>query len=406
MSDSVAPASQLIDDTKARRNTILLSASQALYGINAFTLITTGGLVGHMLAEDKGLATLPITTFVTGTTLMTLPASMFMRRVGRRAGFMTGVGFGLAGSLLAAYAIYLQSFWLFSLATFLTGGYQAFAQYYRFAATDVASEGFKAKAISWVLAGGLIAAIFAPMIVIWTKALSPVLFAGCFLASAGLGVIALAVASRIDIPLPRDIDGPSDARPLSTILRQRRLLVAIFCGIATYGMMNLVMTASPLAIVACGFSVDAAAWVIQWHVLAMYVPSFFTGHLINRFGKEKVIAAGMIMLAGCGVVALAGIDMVNFGVALVLLGLGWNFGFVGSTAMVTDCYRPSERNKVQGINDFCVFGMVAVASFTSGKLLHLVGWDAVVMTLFPIVALGLCLIAWLAFTSRGQTAAV
>jgi len=404
MSESVAPVNPFIDDRKARRNTILLSASQALYGINAFTLITTGGLVGHMLAEDKGLATLPITTFVTGTTLMTLPASMFMRRVGRRAGFMTGAGFGLAGSLLAAYAIYLQNFWLFCLASFLTGGYQAFAQYYRFAATDVASERFKAKAISWVLAGGLIAAIFAPMIVIWTKALSPVLFVGCYLASAGLGVIAMAVASRVDIPLPRDVDGPSDARPLGTILRQRRLLVAIFCGIATYGMMNLVMTASPLAIVACGFSVDAAAWVIQWHVLAMYVPSFFTGHLINRFGKEKVIAAGMVMLAGCGVVALAGIDLVNFGVALVLLGLGWNFGFVGSTAMVTDCYRPSERNKVQGINDFCVFGMVAVASFTSGKLLHLVGWDAVVMTLFPLVALGLCLIAWLALTSRRQTA--
>lgn len=406
MSEAAAPATHLIDDTKARRNTILLSASHALYGGNAVIVITTGGLIGHMLTVDKGLATLPITSFVTGTALMTVPASMFMRRVGRRVGFMTGAGFGLAGSLLAAYAIYLQSFWLFALATFLTGGYQAFAQYYRFAATDIASESFKAKAISWVLVGGLFAAIFGPMIVIWTKALSPVLFAGCFVASACLAVVAMAVLSRIDIPLPREADGPSDARPLGIILRQRRLLVAIFCGIAAYGMMNLVMTASPLAMVACGFSVDYAAWAIQWHVLAMYIPSFFTGHLINRFGKEKVIAAGMVLLAGCGAVALAGIDLANFGIALVLLGLGWNFGFVGSTALVTDCYRPSERNKVQAVNDFCVFGMVAVASFTSGKLLHLVGWDAVVMTLFPLVALALCLIAWLALTSRRESAAV
>jgi MFS family permease len=387
---------ELIDDVRARRNTILLSISHALYGMSAVAVITTGGLIGHSLALDKGFATLPISAFVTGTACLTIPASLFMRRVGRRVGFLVGASFGFAGASVAAYAIFLQSFWLFCLGTGLIGGYQAFAQYYRFAAADTASYAFKPKAISWVLVGGLFAAILGPVIVIWSKGLfEPVLFAGCFVAIAVIAIVAMGVISFIDIPKPVAAPAGSDARPLGIILRQPRLVVAIFCGMASYGMMNLVMTASPLAMVACGFTVDNAAWVIQWHVLAMYIPSFFTGHLISRFGKERMIAAGMVLLAGCGIAALSGVGFANFGIALVLLGLGWNLGFVGATAMVTDCYRASERNKVQGLNDFCVFATVAAASFTSGKLLNTLGWDAVAMMLFPTLTLTIILLGWL-----------
>lgn len=391
----------LIDDDRARRNTVFLAAAHALYGMHAVLLITSGGLIGQMFADDKSLATVPVTAFVTGTACFTIPASLFMRRVGRRIGFLTGATFGFTGSLLAVYAIYLQSFWLFSLATFLTGGYQAFAQYYRFAAADVASESFKSKAISWVLIGGLFAAVLGPIAIITTKsALDPVLFAGSYVAAAAFALTAMAVLSFIDIPLPRNQGDRGDARPLGQIMLQPRLVVAIFCGMVTYGMMNLVMTASPLAMVARGFSIDSAAWVIQWHVLAMYIPSFFTGQLINRFGKVKIIGAGMIMLVGCGAAALSGIEITNFGLALILLGLGWNFGFVGATALVTDCYRPSERNKVQAVNDFCVFGMVALASFTSGKLLHDFGWNAIALSLFPLCAVTLVLVGWLLLNQR------
>jgi predicted MFS family arabinose efflux permease len=391
----------LIDDGRARRNTILLSAAHALYGMNAVLIIASGGLIGQMLAEDKGLATLPVSTFATGAAIVTVPAALYMRRVGRRLGFLTGAMFGLSGALIAMYAIYARDFWLFAFATFLTGGYQAFAQHYRFAAADVASESFKAKAIAWVLIGGLFAAVLGPMLIIWTKSVfDPVLFAGSYLTAAVLTVAAMAVLAFIDLPVPRATADRSDARPLLEILRQQKLVIAILCGMVTYGIMNLVMTASPLAMVGCGFSIDAATYVIQWHVLAMYVPSFFTGHLINRYGKERIIALGMALLAICAVSALSGLGIANFGFALVLLGLGWNFGFVGATALVTDCYRHSEKNKVQAFNDLCVFGTVACASFTSGKLLDTIGWDAIAWSVIPLTGVALVLLAWLMLSQR------
>ncbi len=393
------------DDGRAKKNVLILFIAQALYGGGTSIMITLGGLVGHQLAVDKGLATLPITTFVLGTALMTVPASMYMKLVGRRLGFMTGAAFGVASGALATYAIFQNSFWLFCLGTFLGGTYQASSMYYRFAATDTASDGFKAKAISWVLAGGIVAAFLGPQLVIYTKALfSPVLFAGSYASATMLSLLALAVVSFIDIPKPSAEQHLEAARPLGTIMRQPRLLIAMFCGMVSFGIMNFVMTATPLAMVACGLTVDDAAFVIQWHIVAMFAPSFFTGHLINKFGKERVIGLGLILLAGCGVVALSGIDLTHFWFALVLLGLGWNFGFVGATALVTDCYRPSERNKVQAANDLCVFGMVAFASFSSGKLLHLVGWDAVAGGLFPFVALAFLLIGWLYLQGRAHPA--
>lgn len=392
-------------DRLARRNAIILSAAQAFYGASATIMATLGGLVGHQLADDKSFATLPITTFVLGTACFTVPASLFMRVVGRRIGFMTGAAFGVASGALAVYAIFIQSFWLFCLATYLCGGYQAFAMYYRFAAADTASETFKARAISWVLVGGVISAIAGPQIVIWSRGLfDPVMFAGSYAASMALAICAFVLLSFVTIPKPSETVFAQPARPMGEILSQPRLLVAMACGMVSYGIMNLVMTATPLAMVACDLSIDDAAFVIQWHALAMFAPSFFTGHVIARFGKEKVIAVGLMLLAGCGVVALLGIDISHFWLALVLLGLGWNFGFVGATALVTDCYRPAERNKVQAINDLAVFAAVAFASFSSGNLLARIGWDAVAISLFPFVAIALALVAWLSWHSKRQPA--
>jgi predicted MFS family arabinose efflux permease len=383
-------------DRLARKNAVILSAAQALYISSATIIITLGGLVGQQLAEDKSLATLPITALVLGTACLTVPASLFMRRFGRRAGFLTGAAAGFVSAGLAIYAIFIQSFWLFCLATMCNGAYQAFSMYYRFAAADTASEAFRPKAISWVLVGGVVAAIAGPQIVIWTRTLfDPVMFAGSFAASMVLSVASMVLLGFVDIPKPSEAAQGDPPRPMGEILAQPRLVVAIVCGMVSYGIMNLVMTATPLAMVACDLSVDDAAFVIQWHALAMFAPSFFTGNIIARFGRERVISAGLIMLAACGAVALMGIDIANFWTALVLLGLGWNFAFVGATALVTDCYRVSERNKVQALNDLAVFCTVALASFASGNLLNRIGWDAVVISLFPFVAIALAMIVWL-----------
>lgn len=381
-------------DALARRNAALLSIAQALYGISVATIIMIGGIVGFTLSPDKSLSTLPITTFVFGTFISTVPASLFMQRFGRRPGFLIGGFLGLAGLLLAAQAIRLGSFWLFCLATHMCGYYQASAQYYRFAATDTASAEFRPKAISWVLAGGLGAALIAPEIVTRTKEwLSPFLFAGCFLASALVVVAALVVLAFVDIPrAPRGTGKTPSGRPLSEIVRQPKLIAAMIAGTVSYGMMNLVMTATPLAMIACNHTVDDAANAIRWHVVAMYLPSFFTGPLITRFGRTPVLMLGMALLAMSGVVALMGISVMEFTLAMVLLGAGWNFGFIGATALVTDCHQPEERGKVQAMNDLVIFGFVALCSFLSGKLLNQVGWEGVNLVIFPFVALAVLLI--------------
>lgn len=376
-------------DRRAKRNTAVLSAAQALYLISASTLLTLGGIVGHMIADDKSLATLPVSTYVLGTLLTTVPASMFMRRFGRRAGFQIGAVAATISATLAVYAIFERSFWLFCLATMLTGIYQAFSQYYRFAAADTASPAFRPKAISWVLAGGLFAAVAGPQIVILSKeAFAPVMFAGSFAVSALVSLLALAVLSLVDIPnAPQTSQDGRPPRPLGEILRQPKLRVAILAGMVSYASMSFIMTATPLAMIACNHSVDSAALAIQWHVLAMFAPSFFTGSLIARFGRERVVLTGLLLLASSGLIATTGIAIWQFNFAMILLGLGWNLGFIGATTMVTDCHRPEERGKVQAVNEFMVFGMVAAASFSSGKLLHGAGWDFVAISYLPFVAL-------------------
>jgi MFS family permease len=390
------------DDSRARRNALLLSGGQALFTSNSIVIITTGGLIGSMLAPKMSLATLPVSFFVIGMAVSTVPASLLMGRIGRRAGFMFGAFTGMIAALVSAWAIYERSFALFCLALMMSGTYQAFGQYYRFAAADTASERFKAKAISWVMLGGIAAAFIGPAIVMLTKDMfAPVTFVGCYFASAILAVIALVVMSFLDIPRQEVRHGQQTGRPLSEILRQPRLIVAMVAGMMSFGLMNFVMTATPIAMVDCGMSFDAAAWVIQWHVLAMYVPSFFTGSLINRFGTLRMISLGMVLLAGAGLAAVLGIDFANFAVALILLGVGWNFSFVGATTMVTNYHLPAERSKVQAVNDFAVFTTVALSSLSSGTLLSFFGWQAVALSVFPIVLLVLVLVGW---TSKAHVA--
>ncbi|OJJ09384.1 MFS transporter [Alphaproteobacteria bacterium AO1-B] len=392
-----------VDDRLAKRNAVLLALAQALGGASASIVITTGSLVGYMmLDEDKALATVPVSAMVLGTAFGTIPAGIIMRRFGRRAGFMGSALVGVASGLLAAYAVLLNHFLLFSFACGLGGFAGAFVQQYRFAAADTASDAFKPKAISWVLAGGVLAGVVGPQTVIATKDMfAPILFAGTYVAQAGLALIAMFLLAFIKIPKPpRQSHKQAGGRPLAQIMKQPRFIVAAACGICSYALMSLVMTATPLAMIGCGLSETDAALGIQWHVLAMFGPSFFTGSLIARFGKERIVSIGLALLAGCAVVALMGLELAHFWTALILLGLGWNFGFIGATAMLTDTYRPEERNLVQAVNDFLVFGFVAAASFSSGALLNAFGWATVNILVFPFVVLCIGLLIWLALAER------
>jgi predicted MFS family arabinose efflux permease len=396
----------LFDDARAKRNAIVLAIAQALYASGTVALVATAGLVGAQLAPSRGWATLPVSTFVLGTMVATIPAALLMRRVGRKPGFILGAIIGAFAGLLSVYAIYEKDFALFSVSTALHGVYQASSGYFRFAAADTASPGFRPKAISWVLTGGVAAALLGTFIVIQTTdLLAPVIFGGCYLATAILAILAIIVLAFLDLPsTTHEESGP--ARPLLEILRQPRLAVAIACGTMSFSIMNLVMTATPIAMVDCGFGVSESSWVIQWHVLAMFVPSFFTGSLVARFGVERITLFGLVMLMGAAVAALLGIHFLNFALGLVLLGLGWNFAFIGATIMVTDCYRTSERNKVQAVNDFAIFFTVALASLASGRLLDQLGWNAVNLAVFPMAALALLLLLWQAAPLRAKRSVV
>lgn len=396
-----------VDDGLARRNAVLLACAQALGGASASIVIASGSLVGaSMLGADKSLATLPVSCFVLGTAFGTLPAGAVMQRYGRRVGFVGSSLLGILAGLLSAHAIFAADFLLFCLGTMGSGVVSAFAHQYRFAAADTASDAYKPKAISLVLAGGVAAGIVGPQTVINTADLfDPVMFAGTYVAQAALALVSLCIVAFVSIPRPpRGPEARGERRPLATIMAQPRFVVAAACAITSYALMSLVMTATPLAMIACGHSQTDAAHAIQWHVLAMFGPSFFTGHLIARFGRERIVILGLALLAGCAAVALAGIEVAHFWIALVLLGLGWNFGFIGATAMLTDVYRPAERNMVQSVNDFLVFGFVSAASFSSGALLEYHGWATVNTLVFPFTVICLGLIVWLVRFERARAA--
>lgn len=396
---TAAPA----NDAVARRNVAVLMMAQALGGATPPIIISLGGVIGQQLAENKALATLPVSLLNIGLALAVIPAAWLMRRYGRRVGYIIGCLAGVMAGLVAAAGTASASFMLFCLGTFIAGFYTAFVHSYRFAAVDSASDSYKPRAISLVMVGGLMAAVIGPQTVIWTRDLAPHYpFATSFLALSALALLAIPVVAMLNAPAPaRQASG---GRPLGQIMRQPRFITAVIAGLVSYGLMAFLMTAAPMAMVACGHSIGEAALGIQWHVLAMFGPSFFTGRLISRYGKDKITAAGLVMIAAAAVIGLSGITVLHFWAALVLLGVGWNFGFVGATAMVTECYRPEERTKVQAANDFLVFGSVALASLSSGKLLHLGGWDIVNWVVFPAVALALVMVALQARSRTAQAA--
>jgi predicted MFS family arabinose efflux permease len=378
--------------------------AQALAGGNNTVVVSTGAIIGAVLAPDKALATLPITFMVLGMWLGTLPIGMLARRFDRRMALQTGSVFGVLSGLISCVAVIGGQFWLLLLGTFCAGIYAAAHQSYRFAAADTASEHFRAKAVSWVLAGGVFAAVIGPQLVIFTKdLLPPYLFAASYLGQSACALIAAGVLTLVKVP-PRRPPPREPPRRLGQIVFTPRFVVAVACGVASYSMMNMVMTSAPLAMVLCGHSVTDAALGIQWHVLAMYAPSFFTGGLIARFGVMRITGVGLGLIVLAGAVGLAGITVAHFWANLILLGLGWNLSFIGATTMVTQCHRPHERNKVQAFNDFLIFGAMAVSSFSSGQLLEYFGWQTVNEVIFPTVLTSGALLVWLSIRSRPKAA--
>lgn len=404
MSAIAEPLTHTHDDGLARRNALVLAVAQALAGGNNTVIVATSAIIGAVLAPDKSLATLPITAMVFGMWFGTLPIGHLARVRGRRFALQTGSFFGIVSGLISFSATMIGSFPLLILGTFCGGLYAAAHQSYRFAAADTASESFRAKAVSWVLAGGIFAAVIGPQLVIFTKdLLSPHLFAASFLGQSACALLAAIVLNFVKIPhlTAKPTEPP---RPLLQITLTPQFIVAVACGIVSYGMMNMVMTSAPLAMIDCGHSVTDSALGIQWHVIAMYGPSFFTGHLIHRFGVERIVAIGLGALVLAAGVGIAGITVAHFWTDLVLLGLGWNFAFIGATTMVTRCHRPHERNKVQAFNDFLIFGTMALSSFSSGQLLARFGWATVNEVVFPMVLIAGALLTWLTIRNRAKTA--
>ena len=394
-------------DRLAKRNALVLAAGQALAGANNTVIVATGSILGVMMAPDKSLATLPVSAMVLGIWAGTLPLGFLAKRYGRRTAYASFAACGALAGLIGYLAITRASFWLYLVATFFGGLYAASHMSYRFGAADTASKDFKPKAVAWVMAGGLFAAILGPQLVIFTKDLMPpYLFAVSYIGQGAFAVLAGLIILMF-FRAPGAVEEHSTGRrgrPLGEIMRQPRLIVAVVCGVASYALMNLMMTAAPLAMYDCGHSVTDAALGIQWHVFAMYAPSFFAGSLILRFGVARVTAAGLIILALSAVVGLAGITVAHFWTALILLGVGWNFAFVGATTMVVDCHRPEERNKVQAFNDFLIFGTMAGGSFVSGSMLAHYGWYLVNVVMFPVVAVAGAMLIWLTLRERVRPA--
>jgi MFS family permease len=393
-------------DRLAKRNALVLATGQALAGGNNTVIVATGSILGAMLAPDKSLATLPISIMVVGIWAGTLPLGFLAKRYGRRTAYVTAAVCGTIAGLIGYAAVLQGNFWLYLVSTFFGGLYAASHMSYRFGAADTASPEFKPKAVSLVMAGGLFAAILGPQLVIFTKDLMPpFLFAVSYLGQAAFALVAgLIILTFFRAPPFEAGNGAAGGRPLSEIARQPRFIVAVVCGVASYALMNMMMTAAPLAMVDCGHSVSNATLGIQWHVLAMYAPSFITGTLILRFGVIPVTVSGLILLSLSAVVGLAGITVAHFWIALVLLGIGWNLSFVGATTMVIDCHRPEERNKVQAFNDFLIFGTMAIASFASGSMLAHFGWYLVNVVMFPVIAVAGAMLIWHVMQERARPA--
>jgi len=403
MTVAAKSALDFTDDRLAARNAVVLAVAQALAGGNNTVTVATTGIIGATLAPDPALATLPISIMVLGMWMGTLPVGMLAKAYGRRFALQTGSTFGALSGLISCAAVLRGSFWLLLVGTLCGGLYAAAHQSYRFAATDTASPQFRPKAVAWVLAGGIFAAVIGSQLVIITKdAWPPYLFAGTFLAQSACAVVAAGVLMFLKIPRPAVSHSFRDGRPLSVIVLQPKFIVAVVCGLASYSMMNMEMTSAPLAMVQCNHSVGDAALGIQWHVIGMYAPSFITGSLMARFGVRPMMASGLAIILVAATINLLGIELWNFWIGLTLLGIGWNFAFIGATTLVTECHDPHERNKVQAFNDFLVFGSMAIASFSSGALLSRFGWTTVNEVVFPVILIAAFFLAWGSLVRRPE----
>ncbi|WP_415402689.1 MFS transporter [Tateyamaria sp. SN3-11] len=404
-----------IDDTRAKRNVAVLVAAQAFLGSQITMMFVVAGLAGQQLSPFACLATLPISLIVFGSMTTAPWLSNVMQRYGRKTGFILGAFGGLIGAAIGVWALSVGSFWLFLVGSYMTGIYMSAQGFYRFAAADTASEAFQPKAISYVMAGGLLSAIIGPQVVAYVTGASAdatvARYIPIYWVAMGFNVMGMALFLLLDIPKPAPAsatDGPGRSR--RELLASPRIMVAVICAAVSYALMNLVMTSTPLAVVGCGFGEPDAANVVTVHVLAMFAPSFFTGHLIARFGVEKIMGLGLAILAVAGVVALQGVELANFYGALFLLGLGWNFGFIGATTMLAGAHTPQERGRMQGMNDLIVFGGVTLASLASGGLMNCIGgdpvegWAAVNIAMVPFLVLAGGSLIWLVMRQRVATA--
>ncbi len=386
---------------KQYRNVLVLSATQSTLQITGVTMIAVTGLAGYALADNKSFATVPLTCYVFGSALTTIPASFLMKWIGRRAGFQTGTALGMIGGAICTLAMYFASFYMLCAGMMVMGMYTAFGKYYRFAAADAASESFRAKAISFTLAGGILGGIIGPEMAIRSKDLfADHMYMGSYLSLIAVCFLAMLILTRLDIPQLSETERKDPGRPLGVIMRQPVFIVAALSSMLSYGIMNLMMTSTPLAMRAHDHHFNDAVLVLEWHIIGMYGPSFFTGSLIQRFGVLQVILTGVVLLFVCIGAALAGTEFSNFWVAMFLLGVGWNFMFVGGSALLTECYTPSERAKTQAANDFMVFATMAISSMSSGLLLNKSGWQAVNLGSIPFLALATAATLWLMWKRR------
>ncbi|MFI4952778.1 MAG: MFS transporter [Burkholderiales bacterium] len=387
------------------RDISLLACCQGLLLVNNSGLTAMSGLVGYALVADKTFATLALTTYVIGSACAAMPAALWMAKVGRRRGFMAGATFGMAGVATCALALWLHSFALYCAGTAMAGVYTAFGLQYRFAAAEVAAPAFKSRAISLVLAGGVAGGFLGPAASNLAKDLFPVHFLGSFVVLVGVALLALAVQSLVEVPAPAPIERGGGGRPLSQIMRQPVFIVAALSGALGYGVMNLLMAATPLAMSFCGHPYSAVAIVFEWHIVGMYAPGFVTGSLIARFGALRVIAAGAALMALCIAIALSGVAVWQFWAALLLLGIGWNFMYTGGTALLTESYAPAEKAKTQGANDLLIFTVMGVSSFSAGALVNAAGWQKMNVGSLPVVLIVVAAVAWLGWHRRAALGA-
>lgn len=390
--------------SNTHRNVGMLAACQALLFTNNSTLIAINGLAGLALAPNASLATLPVTCWVLGGALATMSASQYMKKVGRQAGLMRGTAIGIVGALICATAVWQASFWLLCFGALVFGGFNAFGQYYRFVAAEVAPPNFRATAVSLVLAGGLVGGVLGPTTSRFTVDLIGPRFTGAYLALIVFILVTMAILSRIRVPELSAAEQAARGRPLSEIAKQPKYVVAVLAGAISYGVMNFLMTSTPIAMGVCGHPYGDAAFVISSHVVAMFAPSFVTGPLIKRLGVIQVMLAGAALNIVSIAIALSGVAVANFWGSLVILGVGWNFLYIGATTLLTESYRPEERAKAQGANEFAIFAMMALSSFFSGMIVTHAGWDKVNYAASPLIAVVILALIYLFFEMRKQRA--